>query len=86
MVSSLRDSTTGYCLSPLTGLQFRLTFGSQTPLQLPIYRAAQIAVSTINSNRPNLEFSGRYRVVTERYRARVEGEERRISNHPARII
>ena len=39
VVARLRRSTTGYCLSPLTGLQFRLTFGSQTPLQLPIYRA-----------------------------------------------
>ena len=39
VVARLRRSTTGYCLSPLAGLQFRLTFGSQSALQLPIYRA-----------------------------------------------
>ena len=35
VVSSLRDSTTGYCLSPLSGLQIPLACARQ----LPIYRA-----------------------------------------------
>ena len=42
VVARLRRSTTGYCLSPLTGLQFRLTFGSQSILQIPIYPAAPL--------------------------------------------